>query len=70
MGDEAGGAVVDARGPVHHLVRRVAHLRGGRGLSPPLSRVLQISFEMFRAGGGRRAFRRMGQPRIELEVCV
>lgn len=50
MGDEAGGAVVDARGPVHHLVRRVAHLRGGRGLSPPLSRVL------FRAGGGRRAF--------------
>lgn len=31
MGDEAGGAVVDAGGPVHHLVRRIAHLRGVGG---------------------------------------
>jgi hypothetical protein len=27
VGDEAGSAVVDAGGQVHHLVRRVAHLR-------------------------------------------
>jgi len=29
VGNEAGGAVVDAGGPVHHLVRRVAHLGMG-----------------------------------------
>lgn len=42
MGDEAGGAVVDAGGPVHHLVRRVAHIRrmGGaeRRRCPPSTR--------------------------------
>lgn len=41
MGDEAGGAVVDARGAVHHLVRHVAHLGGGG----ELARVLERGFE-------------------------
>ena len=37
MGEEAGGAVVDARGAVHHLVRREAHgARGQWNLGPKL----------------------------------
>lgn len=31
MGDEAGSAMVDSGGQMHHLVRRVAHLRGMGG---------------------------------------
>lgn len=43
MGDEAGGAVVDARGAVHHLVRHVAHLRGGGELArASMPRVLSV----------------------------
>lgn len=31
VGDEAGSAMVDSGGQMHHLVRRVAHLRGMGG---------------------------------------
>lgn len=58
VGDEAGGAVLDARRPVHHLVRRVAHLGGGGGalgrLPRRLARVLERGFGCSVQGKRRR----------------